>query len=330
MTPGAGIGEDVPVHTKSTWSPRDIPDLTGRTALVTGANSGIGYETAMELAAHGAYVVLACRDQGKGRAAADRIETLAQGSVALLTLDLASQSSVRRAAARFREEQDRLDLLVNNAGVMAVARGVTEDGFERQLATNHLGHFALTGLLADLLLTTAGSRVVTVSSQLHRVGSIDFDDLNGERRYGRWTAYGQSKLANLLFAFELDRRLRRAGATTISVAAHPGWARTNLVGNGPVAGRSAVRVRMGQLSGRLAGQSATSGALPVLYAATSPDVEGGAYYGPAGPGQLFGPPTTVSAGGAAHRLEDAARLWAVSEELTGVVFDLGGDRAEAS
>ena len=166
---------------------------------------------------------------------------------------------------------------------------MTEDGFERQLATNHLGHFALTGLVADLLLTTAGSRVVTVSSQLHRVGGMDFDDLNGEHRYGRWTAYGQSKLANLLFAFELDRRLRRAGATTVSVAAHPGWARTNLVGNGPVAGRSALRVRMGQLSGRLAGQSAAAGALPVLYAASALGRGGWRLLWPVGPGPAVRP-----------------------------------------
>lgn len=330
MAVGPPIGEDGPVHTKNAWGPRDIPDLTGRTALVTGANSGIGFETAFELAAHGAYVVLACRDQGKGRAAADRIEALAQGSVSVLTLDLASQSSVRRAAARFREEQDRLDVLVNNAGVMAVPRRLTEDGFELQLATNHLGHFALTGLLADLLVTTGGSRVVTVSSQLHRVGGLDFDDLQGEHHYGRWKAYGQSKLANLLFAYELDRRLRRAGAGTLSVAAHPGWARTNLVGNGPVVGRSALRVRLGQLSGRLAGQPAAAGALPVLYAATAPDVEGGTYYGPAGPGQLFGSPTTVASDAASHRLEDATRLWEVSEELTRVAFDLGGDRRPIS
>jgi NAD(P)-dependent dehydrogenase (short-subunit alcohol dehydrogenase family) len=299
-----------------------MPSLTGKTALVTGANSGIGFETAFELAGHGALVVLACRDAVRGRAAADRLEGYSGGTLAVLTCDLASQASVRRAAARFHEDHDRLDILVNNAGVMAVPHQTTEDGFERQFATNHLGHFALTGLLLDLLLTTGGSRVVTVSSQLHRVGHLDVANLNAEQGYRRWRAYGQSKLANLLFAYELDRRLRAAGAPTVSVAAHPGWARTNLVGNGPVQGRSAFRVRAGQLSGRMFGQSAYTAAFPVLYAATSPDVEGGAYYGPSGWAQLAGPPSRVRSNPASHRADDAAQLWDLSEKLTGVVFDL--------
>ncbi|HEX4081697.1 MAG TPA: oxidoreductase, partial [Acidimicrobiales bacterium] len=221
------------------WGPDDIGDLTGTVALVTGANSGIGHETAVELAAHGAHVVLACRDRVKGLQAADHVVGNAAGaSVELLVVDLASQSSVHEAARRFTDEHGRLDVLVNNAGVMAAPFACTDDGFERQFATNHLGPFALTGLLLDRMRTLPGSRIVTVSSALHRLGHLDL--ASAERLQGlagahnRWLAYGNTKLANLLFTYELDRRLRAAGAATIAVAAHPGWARTNLATTGPV------------------------------------------------------------------------------------------------
>ena len=304
------------------WGPDDIGPLTGRTAVVTGANSGLGYETAAQLAAHGALVVLACRDPARGRRAADAIGESSPGAMTdVVTLDLASLVSVRRTAARLREAHDRIDLLVNNAGVMAPPYQLTEDGFDLQMATNYLGHFALTGLLLDLLLTTVGSRVVTVSSHLHRLGRLHPDELTGGPRRRRWPAYARSKLADLAFAYELDRRLRAAGGATRSVAAHPGVARSNLVANGPAAGGSSLRRRVGQLGGLLS-RSTESGSLPILYAATAADVEGGTYYGPGRHG-----PARVRSSAAARRIEDAGRLWTASEAATGVVFDFGAARS---
>ncbi|MGH9090220.1 MAG: oxidoreductase [Acidimicrobiales bacterium] len=308
---------------RAAWGPADIPDLTGRTAVVTGATSGIGYETAVELAAHGAHVVLACRDPARGRRAADHLVGAAPGaSVEVLEVDLASQASVRAAAGRFLTGHARLDALVDNAGVMGSPFAVTEDGFERQFATNHLGPFALTGLLLDLLLTTSGSRVVTVSSAMHRLGRYRPDDPQSlAGGYDRWLAYANTKLANLLFTYELDRRLRAAGAGTVAVAAHPGWARTHLAAAGPTMGGSALRVRAGRLASRL-GQSAAAGALPALFAATAPGVAGGDYYGPGGVAEQYGPPVKVRSSRRSHREDDAAALWAVSEELTGVRYGL--------
>jgi NAD(P)-dependent dehydrogenase (short-subunit alcohol dehydrogenase family) len=308
------------------WGPDDIGDLTGTVALVTGANSGIGHETAVELAAHGTHVVLACRDRIKGLQAADHVVGNAAGaSVELLVVDLASQSSVHEAARRFTDEHGRLDILVNNAGVMAAPFAFTNDGFERQFATNHLGPFALTGLLLDRMRTLPGSRIVTISSALHRLGHLDL--ASAERLQGlagghnRWLAYGNTKLANLLFTYELDRRLRAAGAAAIAVAAHPGWARTNLATTGPVMDASAVRARAGRLAGHL-GQSAMAGALPTLYAATAPGVLGGQYFGPRGLAEQYGPPVRVGSNRRSHRPDDAARLWQLSEELTGVHYPL--------
>jgi NAD(P)-dependent dehydrogenase (short-subunit alcohol dehydrogenase family) len=305
------------------WGPDDIGDLTGKTMIVTGANSGIGFETAVELAAHGAHVVLACRNPVKGQSAGDRIVGASPGaSVEVLPLDLSSQESVRQAAARFTAEHGRLDVLVNNAGVMGTPYYLTEDGFERQFATNHLGPFAFTGLLLDSLLTTPGSRVVTVSSALHRMGRLDFSNLQGlGGGHNRWFAYGNTKLANLAFTYELDRRLRAAGANTIAVAAHPGWAQSNLASNGPTMGGSAFRARAGTLAGHL-GQSTAGGALPTLYAATEPGVVGGEYFGPGGLAEQYGPPVRVRSSRRSHREDDAARLWAASEELTGVHYPL--------
>ncbi len=306
------------------WTADQIPDQRGRVAVVTGANSGIGLVTARELARAGARVVLACRNAEKGAAAAREIAAAAPASeVEVAPLDLASLASVRLFADWFPAEREGLDLLVNNAGVMAPPRRLTADGFELQFGTNHLGHFALTGLLLDRMHGHDGARVVTVSSGAHRMGRIAFDDLQGERRYARWRAYGQSKLANLLFAFELDRRLRAAGSAIRSVAAHPGYAATNLQFAGPP---KLDRMFM-TVTNRLLAQSAEMGALPILYAATYPGLNGGMYIGPGGFFEQRGHPKPVGTSPAARDEQAAGKLWAVSEELTGVRFQIPGDAA---
>jgi NAD(P)-dependent dehydrogenase (short-subunit alcohol dehydrogenase family) len=300
------------------WTPADIPSQNGRLAIVTGANSGIGLVAARELARAGATLVLACRDTEKGSAAAREIVAEAPNAdVTISSLDLASLQSVRDFAARFNAGHDALDLLVNNAGVMASPHRTTADGFELQFGTNHLGHFALMALLIDKLQGRDDARVVTVSSGAHRFGRMDFDDLQGERKYRRWGAYGQSKLSNLLFMFELDRRLRASGSTVRSVAAHPGYAATHLQSAAPQPDRFLMA-----LANPIFAQSADMGALPILYAATYPGLEGGAYIGPGGFAEQRGYPTRVEARPSAHSTEDAARLWQVSEELTGVKFPL--------
>jgi NAD(P)-dependent dehydrogenase (short-subunit alcohol dehydrogenase family) len=300
------------------WTAADIPDQTGRTAIVTGGNSGLGLETVRALAGAGARVVLACRNLGKGGEGAREIRAAdAAADVEVSELDLASLGSVRAFAERMRADHPQIDILVNNAGVMAPPRGETTDGFELQLGTNHLGHFALT---AQLIGSLGGDdpRVVTVSSGAHRFGSIDFDDLQRERRYSRWRAYGQSKLANLLFAYELDRRLRAAVSPIKSVAAHPGYAATNLqFAAPPLLDRIVMTV-----SNKVIAQSAAMGALPQLYAATYPGLEGGTYAGPDGIGEQRGHPKPVGSSGAARNEETARRLWEVSEELTGVSFEI--------
>ncbi|HEY4279358.1 MAG TPA: oxidoreductase [Conexibacter sp.] len=307
----------------SKWTAADIPDQSGRLVVVTGANSGLGLVTARELARKGANVVLACRDQAKAGAAEREIAAAipqgCDGSVTVEPLDLASLDSVRGFAERFRAKHETLDLLIDNAGVMAPPRRTTADGFELQLGTNHLGHFALAGLLLDRLLRTDGARLVTVSSGAHKIGKIAFDDLQHERGYNRWRVYGQSKLANLLFAFELDRRLRAAGLPLLSVAAHPGYAATNLQFAAPPAiDRMFMRV-----ANVVIAQSAEMGALPSLYAATADGVPGGAFVGPNGLAEQRGYPHLVSASKAANDTADARRLWEISEQLTGVRFDLG-------
>jgi len=295
-------------------------ELTGSTVVVTGANSGIGLETARELARLGAHVVLACRDPERGRDAVRRLEdALAEPSVELVQLDLSSQRSVADAARAITSTHDRLDVLVNNAGVMASPAKLTEDGFELQMATNHLGHFSLTAALLDLLLTTAGSRVVTVTSMMHRMGRIDPDHL-GIAGYGRWRAYARSKLANLLFAYELHRRLEACGTSTISVAVHPGWTRSNLVATGPAAGGSALRARMMRTAAARFGQPTRSGALPLILAATAPDLSGGVCIGPTGPLQLAGAPGTVPTSRRSRDAGLARALWRASEAATGAVF----------
>jgi NAD(P)-dependent dehydrogenase (short-subunit alcohol dehydrogenase family) len=299
------------------WTATQIPDQTGRRALVTGANSGLGIVVAEELARSGAEVILACRDAGRGAAAAAAISKRVAGAlVECRRLDLADLGSIREFADGLLADSRPLDLLVNNAGLMAPPRQLSADGFELQLATNHLGHFALTGLLLDRLVAAPAGRVVTVSSVLHRFGRIEFDDLQGAGHYSRWRAYGQSKLANLLFAFELDRRARAADLTLASLAAHPGYANTNLqsAAGGPLA-------RVLALANPFFAQSAAAGALPILCAATAA-LPGGSYVGPDGPGERRGYPRLVAAAPAAHDLATAARLWEVSEALTGVSYEL--------
>jgi len=305
----------------SSWTAADVPEQNGRVAVITGSNSGIGYEAAAVLADRGARVVMAVRNLEKGQAARDKILAASPGAdLRLQPLDLASLESVRNAADALRADYPRIDLLINNAGVMWTSKETTRDGFELQFGTNHLGHFALTGLLLDNLLPVPGSRVVTVASLAHRMlGDIHFEDLQWERRYSRIAAYGQSKLANLLFTYELDHRLERASekraAETIAVAAHPGGSYTELARNVPTILHPAYRV-----VGPLIFQSAAMGALPTLRAATDPGVRGGQYYGPDGIGEQRGNPKLVESSPRSHDPELQQRLWAVSEELTGVTY----------
>jgi NAD(P)-dependent dehydrogenase (short-subunit alcohol dehydrogenase family) len=288
------------------WTADDIPAQDGRTFVITGANSGIGLEAARALGAAGAHVVVACRDTSKGDHAVAELE----GDFDVRRLDLADLSSVRAFAA----ELDRdVDVLIDNAGVMAVPRGQTADGFELQLGTNHLGHFALAGLL----LPRIRDRVVTISSQAHRTGRINFGDLQSERHYQRWIAYGQSKLANLLFMMELQRRLDAAGSALRSVAAHPGYSATNLQSH-----TQSIQDQLMGIANWLIAQSAAMGALPTLYAATA-DLPGAAYVGPDGLFEQRGHPKLVDMSGAAKNADAARRLWEISEELTGVRYDFG-------
>jgi NAD(P)-dependent dehydrogenase (short-subunit alcohol dehydrogenase family) len=300
------------------WTTADIPDQTGRTAVITGANTGLGYETAAALAAKGAHVVLAVRNLEKGKAAADLIARATPGaSVALQELDLTSLDSIRAAADQLRGDHESIDLLINNAGVMMTPKSTTKDGFELQFGTNHLGHFALTNLLLDRVLAVPGSRIVTVSSVGHRFArnGIRFDDLQWERSYSRIGAYGQAKLANLMFTYELQRRLQ--GTNSIAVAAHPGGSNTELARNLP------RWFNVATLPLLVLAQSADMGALPTLRAATDPGVLGGQYYGPDGFGEQRGYPKVVASNAASHDTEAQRRLWAVSEELTSVVSPVG-------
>ncbi|MDB1088256.1 oxidoreductase [Streptomyces sp. ACA25] len=302
------------------WTVRDLPDLKGRTAVVTGANSGLGYVTARELARFGATVVLACRSETRGRAALDRLlGEVPEADAELRRLDLADLASVREFADGWGSA--RLDLLINNAGLMAVPLARTTDGFEMQFGVNHLGHFALTGLLAERLLATPGARVVTVSSLMHLKSNIDLTDLNSQRSYRRWTAYARSKTANLLFTHELARR--SAGLDLLATAAHPGWASTELQTKGPRLADSSAQERGARLLNRLVASSAETGAAPTLYAATAPEVRPDSFHGPSvltgrrlrgGPGRPWRAPWTTN---------DAVseRLWEASERLTGVRYE---------
>ncbi|BBY55342.1 SDR family NAD(P)-dependent oxidoreductase [Mycobacterium koreense] len=305
------------MNSRPHWDSAAVPDQTGRVAVITGSNTGIGFEAARVLADHGAQVVLAVRNLAKGEAAAAQIRAQhPDAQVAITQLDLASLESIRTAAADLRSAYPRIDVLINNAGVMFTPRQETADGFEMQFGTNHLGHFALTGLILDRLVGVEGSRVVTVSSNAHRLkAAIHFDDLQWQRRYSRVGAYGQAKLANLLFTYELQRRLAAANEPTIAVAAHPGASNTELMRNLPAVIRPAAK-----LVTPLMFQSPPMGALPTLRAATDPQVTGGQYYGPDGWQQQRGYPVLVRSSRQSHDEDLQRRLWAVSEELTGVTY----------
>jgi NAD(P)-dependent dehydrogenase (short-subunit alcohol dehydrogenase family) len=301
------------------WTTANIPDLTGKAIVVTGANSGIGFEAAKEFARNKAWTILACRNMERAQTALNQVQTqIPYAPAEVMQLDLASLKSVHSFADEFKAKYDRLDVLLNNAGIMMVPYGTTEDGFELQFGTNHLGHFALTGLLLDLLLKTPGSRLVSVSSTGHRFGNIDFDNLMYEDGigYSPTGAYGRSKLANLLFTYELQRRFEAIGADTIAVAAHPGGSNTNL-----------SRYLYDRWYFRpfrplepLITQSAAMGAQPSMRAATEPTVMGGQYFGPSGFLEQKGPPVIVQSNRASHNETVARQLWEVSEELTGVRY----------
>jgi NAD(P)-dependent dehydrogenase (short-subunit alcohol dehydrogenase family) len=314
----------------ASWTAADIPDQTGRTVLITGANSGLGLRSAEALAARGATVLLGCRSATRAQAALTRVSAVATGPApAVVPLDLADLASVRAAAGDVGARTAGLDILMNNAGIMAVPLGRTADGFEMQFGTNHLGHYALTGHLLPLLLAAPdGGRVVTTSSGVHKTGRNDWDDPNYEsNRYHRWRAYGQSKLANLLFMRELGRRAAEAGRSLTSVAGHPGYAATHLQGasaeqSGPWPVPQVVGLGMA-IGNRVFAQSDTAGARPQLYAATMPDVGSGDYFGPDGLGEMRGAPTRVGMSTAAQDEAAARRMWELSEGLTGVVYDWG-------
>jgi NAD(P)-dependent dehydrogenase (short-subunit alcohol dehydrogenase family) len=299
------------------WTAEQIPSQAGKTALITGANSGIGYQTAVELARHGAHVLLGCRNAAKGADALQRLLAEVPGAQAeVVALDMASLASIRTFVTGFAGP---LDLLINNAGVMALPkRELTVDGFERQFGTNHLGHFALTGLLMPHLLAAPAPRVVTVASLAHRNGKIEFDNLQSERKYSPWGAYGASKLANILFAKELEKRARAVGSKLVSIPVHPGVSVTNIVDNGP--GTKGLKMMVFKMLGPLLMQPDTMGALPTLYAATSPAAVGGEYVGPDGFMEMKGAPVVVRPRANALDEAVAAKLWAVSEELTGVTY----------
>ncbi len=301
------------------WTADRIADQSGRTFIVTGGNSGLGFETTRQLAAHGGRVVLAARSEAKGLDAVARIKAAQpDAAVEFRALDLADLDSVRDFAAAMLADGIGVDVLINNAGVMFPPRRLTPQGFESQFATNHLGHFALTGLLFDTIRHGQDPRVVTVSSGEHKGGSIHFDDLTGERSYSPRAFYQQSKLANVLFGRELDRRVRAAGIEVRSVLAHPGYAATNLQSSGPTGlGRQLMKV-----TNRVFAQSAEMGALPQLYAAVDPAAESGRYYGPGGFMELRGYPAEVEPAPAAKNEETARRLWDVSAQLTGVTWKL--------
>lgn len=294
------------------WTENQIPNQTGRVAIVTGSNSGIGWETARALAAKGATVIMACRNISKAASAAEKIKALnLSGEVVVMALDLGDLATVHAFAETFRQNYEQLDLLINNAGVALPPYGKTAQGFEQQFGTNHLGHFALTGLLLDMLMATPDARTVAISSTLHQREVINFDDLNWEQRnYQPVAAYGQSKLATLLFTYELQRRLLASGQSTLAVAAHPGWTITNA--------QRHSKILKGMSS--IFAQPAKMGALPTLYAATSPDVHGGDYFGPGGLGQMRGYPKKYDSSAGSHDEAVAQQLWVVSEELTQVKF----------
>jgi NAD(P)-dependent dehydrogenase (short-subunit alcohol dehydrogenase family) len=314
------------MFTYDRWIADQVPDMQGKVAVITGANSGLGLETTRVLARRRAQVVMAVRDLTRGEQAAQAIRSaVPAANLEVVLLDLASLASIRHFAERCQAKLGRLDVLINNAGVMAIPRRVTADGFEMQFGINHLGHFALTGLLLPLIVATPAARIVTVSSSAHMLGKINFGDLHGQRSYAKWAAYAQSKLANLLFAYELQRRLAAAGRSAASLAAHPGYAATNLQAAGPQMEGSPRWVWIMAQANRVLAQHAEMGALPILHAAASPDVRGGDYIGPDGWLGQRGFPKKVRSSPASYDQATAAQLWRVSEELTGIIYNLSKD-----
>ncbi|WP_435159321.1 oxidoreductase [Haladaptatus sp. DFWS20] len=312
------------------WTAERMPDMTEKTVVVTGANSGLGYEVTRALARTGATVIMACRRTNHAMTVKGRILTeLPDATLDVRELDLADRNSIRAFADDFEATYDDLHVLCNNAGVMAIPRRETDDNFEMQFGVNHLGHFALTGLLFDSLLETPGeTRVVTQSSSLHERGDIDFGDLHGEQAYDKRDAYAQSKLANLLFAYELDRRLDDAGIEDVlSVACHPGYASTNLQRRGPEQEGSLIRLWVMRLANAMFAQSAERGALPMLYAATADGVMGGDYIGPGGLMNMRGLPEVQSSSEQSYDESAANRLWKISEDMTGVTYDFAQSKA---
>jgi NAD(P)-dependent dehydrogenase (short-subunit alcohol dehydrogenase family) len=303
------------------WTARDIPSLKGKIAVVTGANSGLGFHAACELARKEAQVIMACRSVSRAQAALEQIRAEAPGAaVEILPLDLSSQESITCFVKAFQEKYTHLHILINNAGVMGIPLRKTAEGFEMQFGTNHLGHFALTGRLLETLLNTPDSRVVTVSSMMHQLGVINFEDLMGEKKYDPWKAYSQSKLANLLFAYELQRKLSARGASTRSLGAHPGYSATHLQFVGAEMQGSGLQRWLNQVANTLFAQPAAMGALPELYAATAPQAQGGTYIGPNRWNGSRGYPTMVKSSKRSYDQAAAAQLWQVSEKLTGVSY----------
>src|SRR3954471_21846576 len=304
------------------WTTADLPRQDGKVFVVTGANSGLGFHAALELGRVGAEVILACRDSRRGQEALDRMRAeVPDGRYELRSLDLSDLASVRDFAA---EAPERIDVLCNNAGVMATPYRTTSDGFEMQFGTNYLGHFALTGLLLERLLAADAPRVVTAGSNMHKMGKIPWDDLNSEQKYKKWSAYSNSKLANLMFAYELQRRSDAAGAGLTSAAAHPGWAATDLYHKGARVGNATLQEKVMTIPTRYFAQSSLDGALPTLYAATMPDVPPGAYVGPSQRMETVGPPKLVEGSARSRNEADARRLWEVSEQLTDVRYAFAG------
>ncbi len=304
------------------WTQQDIPDLTGKVIVITGANSGLGYESARTLAGQGATVIMAVRNPTKGeKASTDIKQDDPQASLDVMTLDVGNLSSVRDFAAAFQAKYDRLDILMNNAGVMAIPRQETVDGFEMQLGVNHLGHFALTGLLLEVIVKTPQARIHNVTSGANFTARINFDDLMSKKRYGRWEAYGQSKLANVFFTFELHKRLAAAGFDTIANTSHPGLVLTNLQTKSVEQSGTNLEGMLYRTLGPFMAQDIRMGVLPMLYAVTAPDAKGGTLYGPNFL-QMRGYPAAVRANPAAYHADARQRFWKISEELTGVTFDI--------
>ncbi|MDG2049583.1 MAG: oxidoreductase [Myxococcota bacterium] len=310
-------------HSEPPWSTEDMPDLSDRHVVITGANSGIGFEAARLCAARGARVVLACRNEQKAQAALDQIlDSTPSARAEFIPLNLASLASIHQCADRLNDRLGRIDLLFNNAGVMALPQTLTEDGFEMQIGTNHFGHFALTGRVLNAILIAPAGRIINVTSNAHKMGQINWEDIHGSSHYRPWPAYAQSKLANLLFTYALQRRLASTQQSAIAVAAHPGYSATNLPFVTAQMNQSPFQEALVKLGNWLIAQDATQGALPMLRAATAPNSQGGEYWGPRGAFEMTGAPVEVTSASRSHSRADQDRLWQMSVEQTGVDFSV--------